>query len=504
MTQQPSDAGVVFRAGADGRRSTSAAGRRVFAAALGAVSEADAAAAQAERDWRRGYVTHVRRSVQRMLASAQDTLAVARAGLAAVDQVIGFLREGQECTVAQALATPRFRLRSVTLRGHGVGAPAPLAIPYRGQPLKGDALLRQLDAWCTRGIVEPSFAQAVRRVHDHPDWLDLSDQRIVLLGALAEIGPFAWLARRRARLIAVDLPDAAIWRRLLQIARAGNCVLHVPVRSDGSAGHASDEALAQQAGADLLTETPEIAAWLDTFEAPLTVGAFAYLDGAHHVRVAAAMDAIQARIAAREPRTTLALFATPTDIYAVPHDCLAHARRALAQRGAPARLWQQPLHRLSGGRLLVPNLAPVTAADGTALALADAMVIQQGPNYALAKRLQQWRALVAHAEGIRVSIHVAPPSMTRSVVRNRMMAAAYRAAGLFGVEAFAPDTASALMAVLLVHDLRTGGAVDGPAAHPLLWLAQAAHHGGLWRMPFSARSALPIAAALGLLRGGGA
>jgi hypothetical protein len=503
MTQQPSEAGVVFRAGADGRRSTSAAGRSVFAAALHAVSAADAAAVQAERDWRRGYVTHVRRSVERMLCSAHDTLAVARAGLAAVDRATGFARDGQECPVAQALEAPRSRLRSVALRGHGVSAPAPLAIPYRGQPLKGDALLRQLDAWCARGIVEPSFAQAVRRVHDHPDWLDLSDQRIVLLGAAAEIGPFAWLARRRAHLIAVDLPDAAIWRRLLQLGRAGNCVLHVPVRDDGRSVHCPDDPLAGRAGADLLTETPEVAAWLDTFEAPQVIGAFAYLDGAQHVRVAAAMDAIQARIAAREPRTTLALLATPTDIYAVPHDCLEHARRAWAGRGALARLWQQPLHRLSGGRLLAPNLTPATAADGTALAVADAMVLQQGPNYALAKRLQQWRALVAHADGIRVSIHVAPPSMTRSVVRNRMMAAAYRAAGLFGVEAFAPDTASALMAVLLVHDLRAGDAAERSAAHPLLWLAQAAHHGGLWRMPFAARSALPVAALLGMAGAGG-
>jgi len=102
-----------------------------------------------------------------------------------------------------------------------------------------------------------------------------------------------------------------------------------------------------------------------------------------------------------------------------------------------------------------------------------------------------------------VSIHVAPPSLTGSVLKNRLMAAAYRAAGLVGVEAFEPDTASALMAALLVHDLRYPQAIANPQvplAHPLLLFAEAAHHGGLWRMPYAGRSALPVAALIGAFR----
>lgn len=109
----------------------------------------------------------------------------------------------------------------------------------------------------------------------------------------------------------------------------------------------------------------------------------------------------------------------------------------------------------------------------------------------------------ARADGCRVSTHVAPPSLTGSVLSNRMMAAAYRSARMFGVEAFAPATASSLMAALLVHDLRNPAAVADPAVvltHPLRLLADAAHHGGLWRMPFAARSALPVAALLGAWR----
>jgi hypothetical protein len=51
------------------------------------------------------------------------------------------------------------------------------------------------------------------------------------------------------------------------------------------------------------------------------------------------------------------------------------------------------------------------------------------------------------------------------------------------------------MAALLVHDLHAG-----PEGHPHPWQdeAHAAVHGGLWRIPYAARSALSLAAGLGL------
>lgn len=493
--------GIVFPLTDSGQRSTADFGRAVFAAALATVAPADAAAIRAERRWRQNYPAHVHRLVDSAVRSHETALTIARAGLAATAAMMRFARDGSETSLAEAMATPRHGLlRTAVVEGRGGSTPAALAVPYRGREVSGDALLRQLDDWLARGIVEPSFVQAICRVHEHPDWLDLSDQRIVLLGAGAELGPLAWLARRRARLIAIDLPRPAIWQRLIAIARAGNGTLQLPVRGTVERT-ASDEELARHAGADLLAETPEIAQWLAQFPAPLTVGAYAYLDGAQHVRVAVAMDAIQAQLASRHD-ATLALLATPTDIYAVPAAVMRAAHARHAQRPLAARLWQEPLRLLSGQGLFRRNVEPAT---DQAFGIADALVVQQGPNYALAKRLQQWRALAARADGRRVSVHIAPPSLTGSVLKNRLMATAYRAAGMFGVEAFAPETASALMAALLVHDLRHPQAAANPhtpLAHPLLLLAEAAQHGGLWRMPFAARSALPVAALIGALRGG--
>ena len=124
---------------------------------------------------------------------------------------------------------------------------------------------------------------------------------------------------------------------------------------------------------------------------------------------------------------------------------------------------------------------------------------QQGPNYALAKRIQRWRGLLARDAGHVVSYNVAPATWTRSVTSNRLLAAAYGGARRFGVEVFAPATTRTLMAALLVHDLHhpERAAVAAPA-HPEGLFATAAAHGGLWRRPYDPRSVLGLAALIGL------
>jgi hypothetical protein len=489
------DDGVVFPADQRGRRSTSATGRAIFADALRAVAPAAAKACERERRWRRHYLAHVRRLVEEGLHSAAAAKAIAAAGVRSVHRRLQFRRDGAEVPLESALDQPRASFFAQAVTGISKAGPAPLAVPYRGQVLTADALRRQLDRWEADGLVEPSFAQALWRVAANPDWLDLSDTRFALLGACAEMGPLPYLLRWRATVYAVDLPRAELWQRLLRLARAGNGTLVAPCAQPPAAG-ADEAALAAGAGADLTRDVPEIAAWLAGIEGPLVVGAYAYLDGAQHVRVAAAMDAIQARLAGARRDVALAMLATPTDVYAVPGAALAAAHARFAARGLAARA----ARLATFGRAFARNGSAL--ANGALGGIVDALIAQQGPNYALAKRLQQWRAIVARETGTRVSIHVAPPALTRSVTKNRLLAAAYRAAPRFGAHPFEPATAAALMAALLVHDLRHPEAAANPAlplAHPLELLAGAAAHGGLWRMPYAARSALPAAALLGMI-----
>jgi hypothetical protein len=487
-------AGVEFPASADGRRSTSAVGRTVVADALCEVDPAGALDAEHDSNWHTGYLVHFRRLVEAGLASKDAAVSVARGGLESVHRQMRVGHEdGTETELDSLLSAPAQRsVGTVTVPGTGE-AESELSLPYRGERLRGDALLRRLDMWAQGGVIEPSCAEAVRTVAAHPQWLRLPGRTVVALGAAAEIGPVPALLSWGAQVIAIDLPGPPIWERLLDTARHSGGTLLVPVAGD-EPGHdqpgASDQVIAQRAGLDLTSDVPAIADWLAAADGPLVLGNYVYADGSANVRLAAAADALTVRLQASRGDVALAFLATPTDVFAVPAEAVAQSVRAYATRSPATKLAGGTLHALSGGRLLRRAYLP-----GADPGINDSLVQQQGPNYALAKRLHRWRATLARDSGATVSMNVAPPSRTRSVVKNRALASAYAGAHRFGVEVFEPATCKVLMAALLVHDLQTGG---GPA-HPHPWQDEAhqAAHGGLWRIAYTPRSALGIAATLG-------
>ena len=477
--------GVEFPFAADGRRSTSAFGRSVIADALRGTDPAGALGAEQETNWRSGYLTHFRRVIEAGLTSRAAALAIAADGLAAVHGRMRAVVAGREGELGALLTAPASRtIRTVTVAGQAE-AVRELSLPYRGQRLSGADLAGRLDAWVGAGIIEPSCADAVREVAAHPEWLSLPGRTVAVLGAGSEIGPLPVLLGWGAKVAGIDLAQPRIWERVLQAGRSGAGTLLVPARDPGDAGD-----LHRTAGADLTTEVPEIADWLAGLDGPPVLGNYVYADGAANVRVCAAADALTLRLRAATDGLALAFLATPTDVYAVPAEAVAQSAAAYAARPVAVKLASRPLRALSGGRLLRRAYLP-----GSDPGISDSLVAQQGPNYALAKRLQRWRASVARDAGSTVSLNVAPPTRTRSVVKNRALAAAYAGAHRFGAEVFEPDTTRVLMAALLVHDLNTGG---GPAHdHPWQDEAYAAAHGGLWRIAWAPRSALGLAALLG-------
>ncbi len=490
--------GVAFPRTGEGGRSTLLAGKRLFAEAVQVAAPALADAIIDEPDWRQRYPVHVRAQVELMISRPDEAVAIARRGLDTVYRSFEFCRDGSAMPIDLALRAPcAERLYTVTIAGQGRDEPR-LEVPYRGRRLGGPALIAQAYEWVERGVAEPSLAAAIEAVAAHPEWLDLSDWNIALLGAGAELNPLATLASWRATLIAVDVPDPALWRRLIAIARDGNGRVRVPVREGSSA---DDPRLPELAGADLLTETPQIRNWLASMAEPLALGCIAYRDGEAHVRLAVAMDALISDLVALRRNVVPIFVLTPTDCYAVPAHTAERAMAAWHARGVN-RLWQDALRWASRDRLFTPNVPDILdGPEDFRAGVVDALVTEQGPNYALAKRLQQWRALVAHADGLRVSVHVGPVTRTQSVIRHRAMRAAYAGAHLFNVEVFEPETAGALLAALLVHDLRTQGGAAAPGAvlaHPLLLLADGALHSGLWTLPYAPRSALPLAALRGM------
>ncbi|GGL36516.1 hypothetical protein H9L10_14735 [Phycicoccus endophyticus] len=477
--------GVVFPV-VDGRRSTSTTGRAVVAEALRPVDPVGAAAAARETSWRTGYLTHFRRLVEAGLTSYADARTIAESGLAAVHEQLRWRADdGEEhplvAAVAGAPGGPTELLDTVALAG-GAEPDTALTVPYRGRRLAGDDLRRQLDAWVEAGVVEPGLREVVGTVLENPGWLRLEGRTVVVLGAAAEMGPLRSLLRWGASVAAVDLPRPELWRRLLEDTRGLSGRLLVPAR----AGRGD---LAHRAGIDVLHDLPDATAWVTGLPDRLVLGSYVYADGATHVRVSAAVDALCEAVRAQRSDTALSFLATPTDVFAVPAEAVEAATAAYASRRT-SRLLRVPLRTVSGGRLLRRNYVP-----GEDPGINDSVVLQQGPNYLLAKRIQRWRATAARASGATVSLTVAPPTRTRSVLRNRALAAAYSGAHRFGVEVFEPGTANTLMAAVLVHDLMARRPAQD---HPWQDEAYAAAHGGLWRCAYDPRSALGLAALLGV------
>ena len=468
--------GVVFPRDESGSRSTSAVGRAVVGDALRPVDPVGAAAAERETAWRSEYLLHLRRLVEAGLAAPDDAVAIARAGLESLHRRMRVRGPDEEGSLVEwPGGVGHFEELEVT----GTSDPVEeLVLPYRGDRLRGDDLRRQVAAWVEAGVVEPTVAEAVGRVVANPEWLRLEGHTVAVVGAASEMGPLQALSRWGARVAAVDLPRAGLWDRVLDTAEAGAGTLVAPV-VDG------------KPGADLLADVPALTEWLAAQPGALVVGNYVYADGATNVRVSVAVDELTRRLQAARDDVALGFLATPTDVFAVPRDAVVQATHRYETRSRAAKVVGRPLRAASGGRLL--HRAYVADSDP---GINDSLVPQQGPNYALAKRLQRWRATLARHEGATVSMNVAPPTRTRSVVKNRALAAAYAGAHRFGVEVFDPSTSNVLMAALLVHDLHTGG---GPRHdHPWQDEAYAAAHGGLWRTAYAPRSALGLAALLGV------
>ncbi len=515
MATDEQQQGLVFPTDPEGRRSTSSVGRAVAADALRPVDPTGSRAVEQATAWRSDYLIHFRRLVEAGLVAADAAVEIARGGLDSLrDRMRVVAGDGAEHRLEDwPEEVPRSGSAGSPPSGVGPGGVGPggvgpggvgpggvglesvevvgngsrveeLVLPYHGERLRGSGIRRRVESWARAGIVEPTVVEALEAVLDNPDWLRLEGHTVAVLGAGAEMGPLPSLMRWGAQVAAVDLHRPEIWRRVLPLAKEGAGRLVAPVRS-GTAGP-----LEETAGVDLLRDVPAVARWLHDQPGTLVLGNYVYADGAVNTRVSVAVDELTTRLQGSRDDVALAFLATPTDVFAVPAEAVEHSTRAYEGRSARSKALGRPLRALSGGRLLRRCYVP-----GSDPGINDSLVPQQGPNYALAKRLQRWRATVARQDGATVSMNVAPPTQTRSVLKNRALAAAYAGANRFGVEVFEPATSNVLMAALLVHDLHTGG---GPRhQHPWQDEAYAAAHGGLWRTPYAPRSALGLAALLG-------
>lgn len=480
--------GITFPVTAKGDRSTTETNKKTWSASIGAVDSNAGNQVLGERNWRHKYNKYVIESVQKGLQSPDSAINAAQAGLDFLHKNFEFIRGEEKMTLEEAMKHYKGSFETGFIKGT---KPKPekfeLEVPYKGKTLKGESLIQQLHKWADYGTIEPSAAEAIIEVVKNPQWVDLSDKYFVLLGAGSAMGPFLVLMALGANVIAIDLDRSNIWKRLISIAKDSCGTITFPLKV-AQASISTDEELYQNAGSNLITQTPEIFNWLKDLypEKSLIVGCYVYLDGEAHVRVALACDAIMKGLTETRQGVSLAYLCTPTDVHVIPDE----ARREMIKNYSGfslANLLVMPIRLFGGNRYLAKNVLPqVEANNGKKFSLVDGLVVAQGPNYALAKRMQHWRAMVARSNNkCTVSSNIAPSTATASVVHNRQFAWAYDGMPFFKpMEIFDQNTSNAVMGALLIHDIRNPKSVahpEVPLDNPLQLFTSGAFHGGVWR-----------------------
>ena len=344
-------------------------------------------------------------------------------------------------------------------------------------------------ASCDAGACEADVLARCRSLCDESGNLCPEEDRsraFVVLGATSEMGPTKALLSVGCTVVAVARRGPK-WAELFDFAKSSAGVLVAPT-ADADATAATSDAV----GADVLNDCGAIAAWLgeDPDIAPLgtlVVGNYIYLDGEKHVRASVACDAIAKTLEEKGRAVAYAYLASPGTAY--PITGAMHAD-SLRRHGA-APLWQSSLSgamKLGGGGY-VKN---ARKAVGDGVFVTDGLATVQGPNYALAKTLQNWRAVVARHDGRVVSANMAPPARTASMTKTNPNIARW----LDGVANFAPNMTfqptdvSKIMAACLLYDVWHPEAVANPKTNlqnPMMVL-QPAFHGGSPRCAFTGDS----------------
>jgi len=531
----PPEVGVVFPPDGKGGRTTTRTSQRAIAAALagcGGEDAADAAAAaRADKAWKFSYPRHYRALVQHGAASPEAARASAQAGLDWCHKNFEFVPTAGEPAVpfadATAPAAARLSFHTGTLKGggarpdafsvpfNGAWAPGmPLDVPA-GATLSGAALDAQLATWVAGGIMEADAGEAIKWTSgafgdggDGP--ARLARTHFVMIGAGSAMGPFRKLVELGAHVVALDVnfPDPKTrlpqpWTRLLDTVSRSPGRVTFPTKEAPPPG-ADAAALAKIAGCSVIEQPAEIGKWLVDWAATLPagdrvcIGNYTYLDGDRHVKLALGCDAVMAALRKARPSTALAFLCTPTDVHVATREAVEASRTALGA-GLGSFGLEAAARLLSGGRALVPNaLPPVRGPGGTSVHLVDGLSTDQSFNYALAKRIQHWRAAVEFEAGATVSSMVAPSTATISVIHNKTFAWAYGGMPHFGFEIFKQDTTNAVMTAVLLNDVLNEQSPKNPKNRKSAGVNTAlelfrteAVHGGLWRSPYKVDSLGP-------------
>jgi hypothetical protein len=200
------------------------------------------------------------------------------------------------------------------------------------------------------------------------------------------------------------------------------------------------------------------------------------------------MDAICKDLSEKR-KASLAYLCTPTDLHVITEE--AHKASANEYKTFSSKPYCMFM-RLLSKRFLRKNAMKPLAGVGGDFYVVNGLSVAQGPNYALAKRMQHWRAVVARSKGSIVSSNIAPATSTVSVVQNRTFAWAYEGMPYFKpYEISAPETSNAVMSAILFSDLNDSENASNPKVklnNPNELFKYGSFNGGAWRCAYQVDS----------------
>lgn len=496
---------------------------------LGA-GDTDSAVEIMKGNFRFGYHKQIMKLVRSSCANPASSLAAANAGIQYLYDNFDFADPSDHSIrkFSEEVSSNKKSFATGRISGEQNGAEHTYHIPYDGgwhpskpkppmEDLVGDQLKQQVNKWIQDGIMESDAGKAINWTVDYfANGGKLHDVHVVMIGAGSAMGPFPKLMELGANVVAIDIPGAwgkgtkrpssKLWERLIGAARkspGGSLTFPlVPTQTQQELESLSDpNALCEAAGCNLMEQPAEVANWLVEWQSTLPtsarviIGNYTYLDGENHVKLALCADYCIKKLREARPSTAVAFLCTPTDIHVIPEEAHEAAVKNYGSGLGSCGL-EKLMNILSGGSCLATNVVdPVTTKDGKKIHLVDGMTVPQGPNYALAKRLQHWRAQVAFCEGAVVSSSVAPSTATVSVIHNRTFAWAYGGLPYFGYEVFKQETTNAVMASLLIHDVLNEDGPKNPKNKMKFGIDNSLElfrtqgvHGGLWRCAYTINS----------------
>ncbi len=402
-------------------------------------------------------------------ADAPDRAEIASALVEAARAAVVWHTNGTEQPLADEVAgsAESFDLETVDLPGSGRLRPR---VPFEGAPAEGPELVAAVESLVARGSASGPVGDAVRRIVElaGDDGIDLSDRRIVVLGAAAELAPTRMWLEGGAEVLWIDVADPP--QELVESTDHSGVLHWVP------------------GGADLLTSPRRVRATIERFagDRPVDIGLYAYAPGrAREWRLTRTMNSIVDTLPAGTVRG-VAMLISPTTCGVLTQGDLDGEQRRRAERPR----WQS----------IVDRLGLFGRGDGHvrhgSTSTNRGIVPIQGGSYQAAQYLGKLMAAETWASSdpaIGVSANTAGISLTESL-HHPVFDTAFSGAAALGVETFDPSTTAHLNGLLTLHDRIE----DGHTGLDDLFATRV--HGGIYEAPYPIEPALRVAATIGVAK----